>query len=422
VNYLLIQHSNHSFKEIFMKRITTIIILLSILLNWSCRLEEIPILESSCNEETETTFEKRYNYLKNSLAWDVAETQDGNFIVCGSYNNDTPGDDKNHISLMKLNNEGDTLFLRFDKDPVNGVCRSVTVTQENDFLICGEKGGNPYFARYDETGNLFDDGFTAPDDGECNCVVPQLGTPGRYLFTGRRPKANAAGQSAYSGTLNLQGGNIGIFDEYKPPLKSKKENTFQIVRTIASDGYAVIGNSFNGNSAPDGTRYMYFYKLNNNLNLIEDTEQFYNLDTSNDVLSTIGRGIVANADGTYTVGGFSGSNIFMLHLDENGEFIIKYDYGGAGDQIYSIIEAHETDQYVMCGISGTQLFLTKVAHNGQVEWGRTYGQVPTYEAGYAVKRTKDCGYILTGYSRLEQFNAKSESQAYAIKVDSEGRR
>lgn len=400
-----------------MKKITTVIIVLSILLNWSCRLEEIPVIETSCTQDTETTFENRYNPFKNSLAWDIAETQDGDFIVCGSYNNNASGDDKNHIFLMKLNPEGDTLFLKFDKDDVNSVCRSVTVTQENDFLICGEKGGTPYFARYDKTGNLLGN-QTASDFGECNCVTPQLGSQGRYLFTGRRPKSNANGQSAYSGTLNLQGGNIGISDEYKPALKSGKENTFQIVQTTTRDGYAVIGNSFNGDSAPAGTRYMYFYKLNNNLNLIEGTEQFYNFNSP----SSIGRGIVANEDDTYTVGGFTDSNIFMLHLNENGEFIIKYDYGEAGDQIYSIIEAHEIDHYVLCGISGTQLFLTKVAHNGEVAWQRTYGQVPTYEAGYAVKPTKDCGYILTGYSRLEQGDPKSDSQTYIIKVDSEGRR
>lgn len=414
MNNSLIQHSNHSFKEIFMEKITTLIIALSILLNWSCRLEEITV--PGCIGDTETTYEKRYNHLKNSFAWDFAETQDGNFIVCGNYN-----DGQSRIFLMKLNDEGDTLFLKFDENQSNASCRSIVVTQEGDFLICGAKGGKPYFARYDKMGDLSGD-LTAPDSGECNCVAPQ-GIAGRYLFTGRRPAATATQQSAYTGVIGLQGGNISFVDEHKPPIKSSKENTFQVIPTIAGGECAVIGNSFNGDGAPDSTRYMYFYKLNQNLNLIEGTERFYSFNSP----SSIGRGIVANADGTYTVGGFMDSNIFMAHLDESGGLITKYDYGGAGDQIYSIIEAHEADNYVMCGLknggASTELLLIKISYTGEVIWERTYGQSGTYEAGYSVKRTRDCGYIMTGYSaKTPPTGTFDEPQAYAIKVDSEGRR
>jgi len=398
-----------------MKKITTIIIVLSVLLNWSCRLEEI--IEQGCIGETETTYEERYNYLKNSFAWDMAETQDGNFIVCGNYNNG-----QSRIFLMKLNEDGDTLFLKSDENQSGASCRSIVVTQEGDFLICGVKDSKPYFARYDRMGNLSGD-LTVSDSGECNCVAPQ-GSAGRYLFTGRKPEAWANQQSAYTGIIGLQGGNISIVDEYKPPIKSDKENTFQVLPTITGDGYAVIGNSFNGNGAPDGTRYMYFYKLNQNLNLVDGTEQFHNFNSP----SSIGRGIVANADGTYTVGGFMDSNIFMLHLNENGGLITKYDYGGTGDQIYSIIEAHEADNYVMCGVkngvAATELFLTKISYTGEVIWERTYGQSVTYEGAYSVDRTRDCGYIMTGYSAKTPPTAMvfEEPQTYSIKVDSEGRR
>ncbi len=61
------------------------------------------------------------------------------------------------------------------------------------------------------------------------------------------------------------------------------------------------------------------------------------------------------------------------------------------------------------------IFLLKISANGTVEWSKTYGSSTAIERAFAVKQTKDNGYIVAGYRYDE-----TTSKVLLLKVNSNG--
>lgn len=99
-------------------------------------------------------------------------------------------------------------------------------------------------------------------------------------------------------------------------------------------------------------------------------------------------------------------------------------YGGAGNEYQPFVHgvASTTDGgYIITGVTGPidsgpeDALLIKTDSNGTVLWNKTYGG-PNYDEGYSVSQAKDGGYIIVGWTRIEESNIN----AWLIKTDKDG--
>ena len=120
------------------------------------------------------------------------------------------------------------------------------------------------------------------------------------------------------------------------------------------------------------------------------------------VLETAGGGCLV-AGNTESFGASSNPDIYLFRTDEKGTLLWQKTYGGRGsDYGWALLPANDGGYLIagekeMAGEKGAVLApcLLKVDSAGELLWERTYGGGNAGSA-YAVCRTKDRGYVLTG--------------------------
>lgn len=394
-----------------MKKLSFIVISLLLILNWGCRLEEL----SEC-DVAPPTFEKLYgNPIDFLVVKDIAETPDGSFIICGTSDED--------IFLLKIDEQGNTIF--FEPDPVPATienCNSIVMTSDGGFLICGSKRASnqnkqAYFVKYDSQGKHQNE-YRHFEDSRCECIIDA--NDGSYVFSGRI-KHNNNVINTYVGRIKLNNTFPMLQSGYLPsPARAGAESAESLISV--SGGYAVVGHSYNSPMPEIGTA-VHFYRLDNSLSPIAGTENFYDLGNQQDVA----KGVVQTANGDFILTGdmekLQGQDVFAFRVNQNGDSLWVKQYGGMGkDYGTAIIEAHEPNQYVICGRStsfGTDnsdnVYLSKINGDGSIVWEKTFGISGADESAHAVLRTDYCGYILVGQSI-----SNGQSQPYIIRVDADG--
>lgn len=376
-----------------MKKITYFIIGCSLLFNSACRLDKLDV---DCLEHV--TFNKTYSNAHYFTPHDIKETTDGRYIICGSINYDTDED----IFLMKVDKEGEVLFFESErKTSTSEVCSSIIVTKDRGFLVCGKAESKAYFAKYNFEGKLLDDTRVELfDASECSCM--NKSGEYEYVFGGRA--ANPEVSNSYVGTLSLQGQKPTIITHYLPNPRDNGENVLSVIPS--KEGYVAVGHSYNSPQTGIGTA-VHFYRLDNNLQRVPNTEKFYHFGTQQDIASTV----LEKPDGNYIVTGKlhapeEGNNIFVANVNPNGEVLQRYEYGGnRNDQGEHMIYAHEAGEYVVAGFSSSlssdgsdDMYVAKIKENGTIVWERTFGQTGIDERAHAIIPTECGGYVLTGFA------------------------
>jgi len=394
-----------------MKKILYFCIGLSVLLNGACRLDKLDI---NCLEHA--TFDRKYDNAFDFTPFDIKETTDGRYIICGSVNYDSDKD----IFLMKVDKEGEVLFFESErKTGTDEICNAITVTEDRGFLICGEVEDKAYFAKYNFEGILLEDTREELFD-ESNCLCINEFGENEYVFAGLA--GNPSVNNSYVGTLNIQGQKPNIITHYLPNPRDGGENALSV---IASKGaYVSVGHSFNSPQQDVGTA-VHFYRLDENLQIIPNTEKFYHLGTQQD----IALGVLEATDGNYMVAGKlhvpdSGNDIFMLKVNSNGEILQRNEYGGnRNDHVENMIYAHEEGQYILVGHSASQsadgsedIYIAKIRENGTLIWEKTFGETGINERAHAVIRTECAGYIITGFAEKNDGSVENR----IIKIDADG--
>jgi uncharacterized repeat protein (TIGR02543 family) len=139
--------------------------------------------------------------------------------------------------------------------------------------------------------------------------------------------------------------------------------------------------------------------------------------------------IIQTDDGGFIVAGFTESfgsgerDLWILKLDSEGRIEWQRAYGGEGcDSAYNIqqtfdggyIVVGDTDSY---GAGYRDIWVLKLAANGDVEWQRAYGE-NSYDYGYFIHQTSDEGFIVAGStfaSTMDQY-----SDGWILKLGSSG--
>jgi hypothetical protein len=127
----------------------------------------------------------------------------------------------------------------------------------------------------------------------------------------------------------------------------------------------------------------------------------------------------------YVIGGITSSSnsgvtdAFIVKVDELGEVVWKFRYGGIYNDMGSAI-IYSDGGWVLVGqtysydVGGGDVLLLKVNNFGKLEWIETIGG-SSQDFAYDIKLAQDWGYIISG-STYSQNN----TDGWLIKTDSRG--
>ena len=128
-----------------------------------------------------------------------------------------------------------------------------------------------------------------------------------------------------------------------------------------------------------------------------------------------------------------GSDFWLIKTDSNGIMQWNRTYSdGLGDTAFSIVQTADNG-YALAGSRGPSesladqrhgdFMLVKTDSTGNMQWLKTYGGVDS-ETAYSVVQTTDGGYIMAGYSLIEDKSNPANQDDYntnwVVKTDASG--
>jgi hypothetical protein len=120
-------------------------------------------------------------------------------------------------------------------------------------------------------------------------------------------------------------------------------------------------------------------------------------DRGNAVTETSGGGFIILGETAST--GAGDWDIYLLHVDQDGQEIWSRTFGGPGKERANAILQTADGGYLLVGqtasfgVGGADLYLVKTDDQGVEVWSRTYGSEAN-EEGYAVQQTPDGGFLV----------------------------
>jgi hypothetical protein len=144
----------------------------------------------------------------------------------------------------------------------------------------------------------------------------------------------------------------------------------------------------------------------------------------------LGYGVCQSTDSGYTILGVknyrSGNDkIYLIRVNVWGDTLWSKQYGGLGiDQGYSVQRTGDNG-YIIAGYTTSfgagngDVYLIKTNDQGDTIWTRTYGGVRA-DGGYTVQQTWDGGYIIGGFTFSFGPGTPDSSNVYLIKTNAQG--
>lgn len=183
-------------------------------------------------------------------------------------------------------------------------------------------------------------------------------------------------------------------------------------------GYVVAGAT---SSFGNGNMDAYLLKVDSNgVAKLHRTFGGINIEQAYSVRETSDSGLViAGYTNSFGHGGY---DMYLVRTDRNGDSLWTKTYGGDNwDFAYSAQQTSDGG-YIIAGgtysfgAGNEDMYLLKIAANGDTVWTKTFGGVNDDEAR-SVKQTSDGGYILTGFSKSL---GDASGDIYTIKTDMNG--
>lgn len=202
-----------------------------------------------------------------------------------------------------------------------------------------------------------------------------------------------------------------------------REEAYEIIQT-RDGGYAVAGYTYTFGQASDED--MYIVKLDSNgtfqwhrsIGAFDFGER--NREHANSVVQTF--------DGGYVLAGYSWRppihyyHIYVVKLDENGDFQWSRVFGGSSVDIANSIIQTSDSGYALAGYSRTSnadnFYIAKLDKNGFLQWNTAVGG-SNDERAYSIIQTIDGGYAVAGETLTFSFSGANQNM-YIVKLDSIG--
>ncbi len=343
----------------------------------------------------DTIWTKTYGDINNQDAYSIQQTYDGGYVVAGVHNWTDFHPTNFDFWVVKLNNNGDTLWTKTLGGSRNDYARSIQQTSDSGYIVTGYT----WSSNGDVQGNH---GFT-------DVWVVKLNSNGNILWS------KTYGGSSWDRANSIQ-------------------QTFD-------GGYVFAGSSYSNDGDVHGNHGAYDYwvvKLNMNGDTLwtktlggSAFERAYSIQQTNDS-SYIVAGYTESNNGD--VQGNHGENDFwVVKLNNNGNILWSKTIGGPNnDFAYSIKQTYDNG-YVVAGSSeltvgnyidipgNTDYWIVRLNSIGDTLWTKTLGG-SRYENAHSIQQTSDNGYIIAGMTSSNDgdvYGNHGSSDFWIVKLEPE---
>jgi hypothetical protein len=335
----------------------------------------------------------------------VQQTTDGGFIVAGSTESLSTGD--NDVYLIRTDAHGDTLWTRSYGGTHHDFGYSVRQTSDGGYIVAGSTSSfgtnvyQVYLIKTDAVGDtIWTRAYGGQDDEEGNSV--QQTTDGGYIIAGYTNSFGAGYWDVYLIKTNASGDTL-----WTRTYGRKSSDGGNSVQQTSDGGYIIAGWTY-----PQYPEDMNVYLIKTNAQ--GDTLWTRSYGGSN---REEGYSVQETNDGGYIIAGLTNSvgagdyDLWLIKTDAQGDTVWTKTYGGAdNDRGYSVRQTADGG-YIIAGLTHSfgpgNAWLLRTDASGDTVWTRTYG------GGFAeVQQTTDGGYVIAGtYGSLPLWDV------YLIKTD-----
>jgi hypothetical protein len=367
---------------------------------------------------TQTTFEKDYDGGGNDSdeARCMIASSDGGYVMAGaSWLNDDVGYE---MTIMKTDGDGNWQWTKtYGIGSMNiEVAYGVAETSDGGFIMTGGTDGfsggddtDMWVIRTDENGDSLW-AKTYGGDGMDYGFSGMQTSDGGFIFAGSTTSFGAGGDDVYLVKTDDQGNE----QWYKTFGTQMAEGAYHVTQT-SDGGYIIAGAAAN---------YMDFYIIKTDASGNEEWSQILGGGATEEAYWVIETedGGYAVTGGTQSIGA-GNYDVWLVILDEDGEVVWDKTYGGsAKDKGWSVFQTSDGG-YFITGYSesyhhseeDSDMYLIRTDAIGDTLWTKNYGYLGD-DGGYCGIQTENGQFVATGY-----FHTLDQAlNFYLVKTDEDG--
>ncbi len=341
------------------------------------------MLHSTLSVNQNIIYEKIYGRVnRGQFAYDVIETSDGNFFVCGVSAINSPWGFDGYI--LKINQNGDTLWTKTLFASQNN--------NSNDYLLS---------------------------------IVPKNNN---YVFAGHGYIEPLKKIDAWLIEMDVNGTII----QQKKFGGSEVDEVNKII-TFPTGGFMAIG-STQSYGTQTGGKDLWLIRLNNNLDTIwTKTIDLGYIDEGTSIIPFQNDKflIIANSctNNCNSVGGFFiETRCYTLLIDSTGNVLSTKTYSSGKKNMFRSIYPTTDGGAVIAGVintaamqPNTYFWVVKIDQNTDTLWTKRYGLANRYNGGKSIIQLSDGTYIVAGYTQsyIDQIYTDFDDP-WILKLDSQG--
>ena len=301
---------------------------------------------------------------------EIIEVEDGNLLFVGT--SASAGVGRPDIWVIKIDGNGNELWNRVFASNLNDYGYSLCQTSDGNYVITGVSMSTPtatWVIKIDEDGNeLWNKALTGSDRVSGRSIIEN--SDGELLLAGRMGTLNS-GENVGLSKLDANGDELWSLSYGGP----QNDHGTDIIES--TDGTYVIAGTTS--SYGEGSSDAWVLKIDDFGNQI----WAYSFGGVNEDSAS---SIVETSDGNYTVVGSTNSfggigyDVWVFTLDQFGNEIWSKTIGTTKDEWGSDIAAVSTGGYIITGvrvepsgIAQDELLVVKLDENGDLEWDGIFG-------------------------------------------------
>ena len=362
------------------------------------------------------TFEKIYHHNWQQSSRDIVETSDGGYIIVGFTENSILDDMNAYI--LKTNANGDTLWTKSYGGPEPEYVYQILPYQNNYFIIGYSQsfGGGDYdvyLLKINQDGDtLWTKTYGGWGNEEGREIV--LTADNHLVFVGSSNSADLDDLDIFITKIDLDGNEI--WTKYFGGSEKEFGNCIK----LCNDGGFIIGGETFSYDIGDGDAYL----IRTNANGDTLWTKTYGGNLADEIKS-----IICNSDGTYTMAirdsstGSGDIDVEVMKTNSQGTIIWDKVYGSYDKDTPKTIYPTNDNGYIVgaitrsFGLINPDMWLLKLNADGDSIWTRRFG-LYDHEHCHAAKQSSDGGYLSVGHSR--SYSPNREFEIMFVKLDEDG--
>jgi len=355
----------------------------------------------------------------NDVGYSVRQTTDGGYIIAGMSNVEGSYD----VYLLKTDSDGNELWDKTFGGSASDIGREVQQAEDGGYVIAGQTDsfgagkGDVYLIKTDSDGNeqwskTF--GGSGYDNGQS---VQQTGDGG-YVVAGESDSFGADHWDVYLIKVDPDGN-----EQWSKTFGGSSLERGYSLGLTRDGGYIIVGEtqSFGADTSGAGTSNAYLIKTDSDGN--EQWSKTFGRFIPN---NEFGSSVQQTTDGGYIIVGtyrevhFSGSAVYLIKTDTNGNELWNKTFADEDDCWGRSVQQTRDGGYIIAGgcffSRYGSVYLVKTDAGGNEQWSNTFVVGDEGHSGAtSVQQTTDGGYIVAGWALMF-----SGDDALLLKTDADG--